>query len=212
MLLSGNKKRNTTIDIMRGIGILSVVIGHLWQSEIGKFPYQLGVNYVYSYHLAVFLFCSGYVFQKASFKSFLIKKVKTLYIPTVAFGVISFIFYPLFFRFGVIDELSIKTIGKKILSILTFSNSGILVGQLWFMPFLFLTIILFYFTYSLADKVNKKYFFIIESIVIGAIGFCGLFVVSGLESSNICLLLVKRYYIFQAMLAIPILTAGYYFR
>jgi fucose 4-O-acetylase-like acetyltransferase len=46
------------IDILKGIGILSIVIGHSW--------YFAG-KYVYSYHLALFFFISGFLYNEQKY-------------------------------------------------------------------------------------------------------------------------------------------------
>lgn len=52
-------KRDTTIDLLKGIGITSIVIGHVRGYLPGGFPI---VAYVYTYHIMVFLFVAGMCF------------------------------------------------------------------------------------------------------------------------------------------------------
>ena len=74
------KAYNTTFSIMKGLAIISVVLGHC---AIHPF-----INdFVNQYHLAVFFFVAGYFFKTKSltnFKSYALKKVKRLYIPFTA--------------------------------------------------------------------------------------------------------------------------------
>lgn len=62
------------------IGIISVVFGHSgWGISLlyDWFP-------PYSYHLALFLFCSGYLYKKTSTNNvilYILHKIKTLIIP-----------------------------------------------------------------------------------------------------------------------------------
>lgn len=53
-------KRDTTIDLLKGIGITSIVIGHVRSYLPGGFPI---VAYVYTYHIMVFLFVAGMCFK-----------------------------------------------------------------------------------------------------------------------------------------------------
>lgn len=53
-------KRDTTIDLLKGIGITSIVIGHVRGYLPGGFPI---VAYVYTYHIMVFLFVAGMCFK-----------------------------------------------------------------------------------------------------------------------------------------------------
>ncbi len=52
--------KNNEINIIKGIGIISVVIGHLYAGWVFRF--------VYAYHLPLFFFLSGYLFNKNKYK------------------------------------------------------------------------------------------------------------------------------------------------
>ena len=50
-------KRLEIIDILKGIGILSIVIGHAcWETTIFNVLLPIGA-FVYLYHLSIFFFC-----------------------------------------------------------------------------------------------------------------------------------------------------------
>lgn len=68
------------IDMLKGIAMLAVMIGHLMPNTyIGDF--------VYSFSVPLFIFASGYLFQRYdSFKVFLKHKFKSLIIPYLMFG------------------------------------------------------------------------------------------------------------------------------
>ena len=78
--------RNITIDIMRGITITLMVIGHL-------IPYaSYSFNLVYSFHMPIFFLLSGFCSAKSllqterlHFGKFLWKKIKAIYIPLLMF-------------------------------------------------------------------------------------------------------------------------------
>ncbi len=48
------KQRNLTFDIMKGIGILLVLIGHVWQ-----LPDSIHQT-IYSFHMPMFFIVAGY--------------------------------------------------------------------------------------------------------------------------------------------------------
>lgn len=83
------KKRIDEIDIIKGIGIILMVLGH--SGSYAK-------NYVYLFHMAIFFIASGFVFKSidsSSYKNlftFGLKRIKQLYIPyvfwTVAFSLL----------------------------------------------------------------------------------------------------------------------------
>ena len=73
-------KRNKLIDICKGIGIISIVIGHAsWNIPIGNIDIPIG-PFVYLYHLAIFFFCSGFLYKKEEndWGEFLKKKIKSI--------------------------------------------------------------------------------------------------------------------------------------
>lgn len=57
-------ERSTSIDVLKGIGIISVVIGHAMNTDnYYSGSVELIRKFVYLYHLAVFFFCSGYLLK-----------------------------------------------------------------------------------------------------------------------------------------------------
>ncbi len=83
------KERNRSIDILRAVAIILVVIGHSfpvpgcewWQSH---FPAG-------SYRLALFLFISGYLFRDiewADFPDFIGRKTKNLALPLIGWNIV----------------------------------------------------------------------------------------------------------------------------
>ena len=66
--MNQDNQRINWIDMAKGYGIIAVFIGHMVQNS------ALGL-FVYSFHLPLFFFLSGYLFKpEASFVSFLKKK------------------------------------------------------------------------------------------------------------------------------------------
>lgn len=63
------KERNRAIDILKAVAIILVVMGHM-----GFVP-RLGAAFeyyfpIYSYHMPLFLFCSGYLFRDMDWSDF----------------------------------------------------------------------------------------------------------------------------------------------
>lgn len=88
-------KRNSYIDVIKGISIISVVFGHCIQYGSGSDFFELADYYsdwlfklIYSFHMPLFAVISGYLFffsiQKRSSKEILIKQFRTLVIPIIA--------------------------------------------------------------------------------------------------------------------------------
>lgn len=75
------------IDTAKGIGLLLVIFGHLHT------PYFC--TWIYTFHMPLFFLLSGVVFSgnKYSFKSFLLKRIKSLVIPYFVLGLVILLFY-----------------------------------------------------------------------------------------------------------------------
>ena len=72
-----HNNRISWIDMAKGYGIILVIVGHL------HLPSTI-TNYIYSFHIPLFFFLSGYLFNtKKSFKDFVATKIKRLIIPYI---------------------------------------------------------------------------------------------------------------------------------
>lgn len=70
-----HKNRIASIDIAKGIGIISVVLGHL----LGEGQYLR--DFIYAFHMPLFFIISGFLFHNKKFINSLKTLFKTLYIP-----------------------------------------------------------------------------------------------------------------------------------
>lgn len=76
MGINEKKDRLNCIDIVRGIAMISIVLGHLGNPILNRV--------VFTYHLPVFFLISGYFLRdNSSYKDFIIKKIKTLIVPYI---------------------------------------------------------------------------------------------------------------------------------
>lgn len=106
------KAYNTSFSIMKGLAIISVVLGHC---AIHPF-----INdFVNQYHLAVFFFVAGYFFKTESlnnFKSYALKKLKRLYMPFIIYGLVFLLLHnilcDLYIYDGKLDGFEIVLGGK----------------------------------------------------------------------------------------------------
>ena len=85
---------NMKMAVLQSIGIILVVIGHMGKSAIFTdwFP-------IFSFHMPLFFFISGYFYNaecEKNIKAYFLKKIKTLFIPffvlNFIYGIISIIF------------------------------------------------------------------------------------------------------------------------
>lgn len=127
-------KRNPQIDFLKGIAIITVVIGHCWTTDRALFCF------LYSFHMPLFFCISGYLFSnRAPYKKFVISKAKSILIPYIFYFTCSYLCTVLIFR-------TRRTILHYILGLLL--NGGycgkFFNSPLWYLPLFFIAVNVFY--------------------------------------------------------------------
>lgn len=139
------------IDIAKTIAMTLIVFGHVDVGSYAQF-------FVYSFHVPVFIFLSGYCFSdKDRFTAFLKKKSLRIMVPYGFFGLFAIAVYLVLGKY-ISDEGTLS---------LTECLWGLLMGNaktnkmafnlhLWFLPCLFAMSIIFYGLKKLADLITEK--------------------------------------------------------
>lgn len=135
-----NKTRIEWIDIAKGIGIFLMVIGHTSIPKIGS-------HWIYSFHMPLFFFLSGYLFNpnKYSIKELFIRKTKTMIIPY---------FFFVLLNWGGCELLQYHQYPPHSLLKTIINGSQ---GAIWFIYVLFFTEISFYLIYKLKNYIHSNY-------------------------------------------------------
>ena len=84
VILSSVEGRIVSADVLKGIGIILVVLGHTTHND------ELS-SWIYHFHMPLFFFLSG-VFFSPTIQG-LVKRVRQILIPYLIFGVLSFIYW-----------------------------------------------------------------------------------------------------------------------
>lgn len=116
--------RIESLDILKGIGIILVVVGHMIGNQLYIRPW------IYAFHMPLFFMLSGYCFNIAKHPQllpFAVSRVWTLLVPCVLYTVVSLVVSPEYICEGRYYELKI-----------------LLPGALWFLPILFMVEVLGY--------------------------------------------------------------------
>ena len=164
------------VDLLKGFAIICVILGHRGYVGTGFLPKYMKPEIV-SFVIPLFFFLSGIVFsidKYSNFKSFFIKKVKTILVPMVLFSLI-IIFFNYLYR-GLL-------LGKKDYSMLYLKNRLIdivfhirgrseepsaLQTLLWFLVCLFVVQMIMYFIIKITK--NKTLLILLSCCILFAIG------------------------------------------
>jgi fucose 4-O-acetylase-like acetyltransferase len=141
-------KRIEYIDIARGIGILLVVLGHNDFGYISPFGYKL----IYSFHMPLFFFLSGYFLNVTiPFWEFFKKRFNSLLKPY---------FFTLFLIYATsisFEKMSFQTAIQRIVKSLYGAGYYIDWVQLWFLPHLFVASLYAFLFFVLFGRWNNRY-------------------------------------------------------
>lgn len=100
--------RDNTFDVMKGIGIIAMIIGHM---SIPHFLY----DFIFSFHMPLFFLIGGYFFKPRPFKEIIQKSAGRLLKPYVVTGILTPIIYLLV---GDFDTAVFRGVG------ILFGNNG----------------------------------------------------------------------------------------
>jgi fucose 4-O-acetylase-like acetyltransferase len=140
-------KRIEYIDIARGLGILLVVMGHNDFAVISPLAYKV----IYSFHMPLFFFLSGYFINPTvEFWTFFKKRFNSLLKP---YFFTLFLIYFVSISFG---RIGFQTAIQRIVKSLYGTGYYIDWVQLWFLPHLFAVSLYAYFFYAVVSKIDSR--------------------------------------------------------
>lgn len=153
------KDRLLYIDKFKGIAIFLVVCGHFIQYNVGDFEQNELFSIIYSFHMPLFMFISGYVTVKTTnikifenYPFFLRKKVIVLLVPFFSWQLIVLPFF--FVRSVKVD------IYQSLILLIKNPSSG-----LWFLWFLFFLVFIYSIFLFFSDKLKVRYGFLKDVIL-----------------------------------------------
>ncbi|MGN1165381.1 MAG: acyltransferase family protein [Lachnospiraceae bacterium] len=127
------------IDVFRSIGIIFMIMGHIGYGS--KFDI-----FIHAFHMPMFFWISGYLFnhkvkEEISFRSFVMKKAKSLLLPYFVFGLAHYLLY-----LGVKIVTNHNVDVSPLFHLFSINTTGLPICEaLWFLTALFFTNILFFF-------------------------------------------------------------------
>ena len=170
MAYDSNNTRVLWVDNLKSLGIFLVIFAH---HDTNK----AFVQYVYSFHMPLFFFLSGYTYDASKFRNFgyfFQRKVRTLVVPYFFFAISAYLFWITVVRF-----LSVEKAADRIdplmplIGIFYTSGTGVwlnpMATALWFLICLFVTEIFFWFLLEKTSKLLDVRISLLISAVVGAI-------------------------------------------
>jgi polysaccharide biosynthesis protein PslL len=141
-------KRIGYIDIAKGIGILLVVLGHNDFEVISLFAQRL----IYSFHMPLFFFLSGYFLNTAvSFFDFFKKRFNALLKPFL------FTIFLIYFASVSFEKMGFNTAITRIVKSLYGSGHYLDWVQLWFLPHLFAVSLYAFLFITLVSRLRNRW-------------------------------------------------------
>lgn len=177
------------IDVCKGIGIIAVVVGHVYDGPVSRM--------VYMFHMPLFFFIGGYLFKvKPDIKAFLKDKVIQLFIPYAVFllGIYSYMTFIYFSTNPVSLRSVLNFIIRPFLGGLWLSGYATV---FWFVPVFFLA-------QQALNIIIQKVTFRVSVIIIL---FCLVF-----AYLNSYVFIRLPWDVNVVLMALPLFFIGYYFR
>ncbi|MDE6566763.1 MAG: acyltransferase family protein [Lachnospiraceae bacterium] len=161
------KNRIDSIDIFRGIGIIIMVMGHVY----------FGVtfdHFIHAFHMPMFYFVSGMFFndkqaEKTTVVSYVTRKVRTLIIPYVFFAILHYLIWVKWNREN--DGVDLLLPLTYIFGVNTYELP--IAGALWFLTSLFLTEIMYF---MMVVFIKNRKVFLVLVIVMALFGNAELYI------------------------------------
>lgn len=200
------KQRIDYIDLMKGIVILLVVIGH---SHL-PLPEHLRNMLVYT-RMPLFVFISGLFFSTygGSFKQLLVKKANKLIVPYIAFRLLFVLLLPL-----TNEYFSLAMLKSIVYRFLTEGDIYNLNHPLWFLKLLFVLALLGYCAEFLLKKHSKLFRLGVVMAMSFVVFLCNNYLwgicPEDVSPDRICFL--YKICLIQALILLPLYYAAYLFR
>ena len=143
--------RNATLDILKALGILLVIIGHNTSGLL--------FQYIYSFHMPMFFILAGYLYKEKGILDSITHDFKRIILPYLLYFVVLSLFNNLCYGITIsrlIQDVIMISWGSVIrLDIYGHHVQG--VGYLWFLPALFVCKNVFNIIYRVWKPITHSY-------------------------------------------------------
>lgn len=127
-------ERLSWLDVLKGIGIILVVIGHVYSN-------RTVFNWLYSFHMPLFFLAAGWVYKEKSVLIDIKRRIQTIVIPYFSFGLLVLLYWQVIERRFRNSDTSFM---DSLLGLFSgcYDNLDFNV-HLWFLPCFFVTVAFF---------------------------------------------------------------------
>ena len=136
-------ERLSWLDVLKGIGIILVVIGHVYSN-------RTVFNWLYSFHMPLFFLAAGWVYKEKSVLIDIKRRIQTIVVPYFSFGLLVLLYWQVIERRFRNSDMSFM---DSLLGLFSgcYDNLDFNV-HLWFLPCFFVTVALFNILVNLGGK------------------------------------------------------------
>lgn len=150
------KERDPYVDILKGIGIMSIVIGHSAAITIPAIKFNSAV-FVYGYHIMIFMFVLGFLFNKDKCVppfTYIGKTIVSMGKLYFVYSVIFLLLHNQLLKWGFISNVPFEfdALAIKIVNALLFNCEESMLGAMWFVPMYVFAAIIFSSLFYIAEK------------------------------------------------------------
>lgn len=136
-------ERLSWLDVLKGIGIILVAIGHIYSN-------RTVFNWLYSFHMPLFFLAAGWVYKEKPILTDIKRRIQTIVVPYFSFGLMVLLYWQ-------VIERRFRDTDKSFMDSLLGLFSGCYDNldfnvHLWFLPCFFVTVVLFNILVNLGGK------------------------------------------------------------
>lgn len=145
------KQRDTAIDILKGIAIILVIIGH-WLTDQSTLH-----TYIYSFHLPLFFIISGFFFSPKPILEQIKRDAKLLLIPYLLICILIMIHHMIFGNepfTNLIIKAFYSILATRFVETTYMGHETFSIGPAWFLPALFWIRVLFNLLYKYTKGIS----------------------------------------------------------
>lgn len=147
------RKRLSWLDILKGIGIILVAIGHIYSN-------RTVFIWLYSFHMPLFFLAAGWVYKEKTVITDIKRRIQTIVVPYFSFGLLVLLYWQMIERRFRDSDMSFM---DSLLGLFSgrYDNLDFNV-HLWFLPCFFVTVVFFN---VLVNRCSRKIAYIVSALM-----------------------------------------------